>query len=420
MDSFERELERVLNESVELPAEYQYMIRNALKNRKKVKINHKFFKMVTAACGCAVIVTSAVLAKNTFHNFYNFNEGMDKAIENGYIEEPKVKSVQSNGIEARIEDYLMDDFNFSFTVAVKLDDSIDASKILRAILSNFIITDEEKRILYCDNREVFDEYVKENQLDYQFAEHNENYINNGINAYMKEKDTQTNELKIVYNLNTPNKYPKSKSLKFQFSTINLSGKPKEMSENGEMETVLTGNWQIDLEVPEKFYNRESMTYHVKSCSNEKINVTEAEVYDTCMKLKFTMPVKKIYDEGDSEEEIERKMSLKSEEMFKKREELIESFGEITEENQDEFMKRDEDFMSLFGSYSSRKPYVETETGKNISGDVGYSDSWSEGELKGSATFPLTKQEATDHLKIYLQYNPDYSGNWEEICIELER
>lgn len=364
MDNFDRELERMFNESIELPSGYQHAVRNAFQNRKKERVNRKTFKMLATVCGCAVIMTSAVLAKNTFHNFYNFNEGMDKAVENGYIEEPKVDYIQSNGTEARIENYLMDDFNFSFTVAVKLDDSIDASKILRSSLSNFIITDEEKRILYCDNREVFDEYVEANQLDYKFAEYNENYINNGINAYMKEKDTQTNELKIVYNLDTSGKYPKSKSLKFQFSTINLSEKPKEVSENEEI--VLTGDWEIDLEVPEKFYNRESMLYHVKSCSNDKLKVTQAEVYDTCMKLKFTLPAKKIYEEGDSEEEIKRKMSLKSEEMFKKREELIESFGEVSEENLDEFMKRDEDFMSLFGSYSSRKPYVETENEKKYS------------------------------------------------------
>lgn len=424
MDNYEKKLQDLFNENIELPHKYKCMVRNTLediKKRKKILINRKFFNVIATVCGCALIMTTVVFAKNYYYHFFNNNEGMDKAIESGYIEETSMKYIQSNGTEAKVENYLMDDFNLSFTIDIKLQKDIDVEKIARARVSNFIITDEENRIIYCDNKEIFDEYVKENNLDYSFGKFNDNYIGNGVNLYIKERDNKNNSLKLIYNLST-NKYPRSKVLNFKFLNINLS--EQEINENEEL--VLTGEWKMNLEVPEKFYNRECIVYKVKNCSNPNINITEVAIYDTCMKFGFSLPTEKIYNDGDSEEEIKKKIHLKIEEQDKRREEIIKKYegekGEIGEEQFESFQKEYENALELF----SKETYVETESGKkyyptdSTAGNVLYSDDWRNGKITYSQSYNLTKNDATNKLKIFLRYNPNYSGQWEDICIELER
>ena len=424
MDNFEKKLQGLFNENIELPHKYRYMVRNTLehiRNKKSISRKRKFFKVAVAVCSCTLIMTTAVFAKNFYYHFFNYNEGMDKAIEKGYIEETNMKYIASNGTEAKIENYLMDDFNLNFTIDIKLQKDIDVEKIARARVSNFIITDEENRIIYCDNKEIFDKYVKENNLNYTFGEFNDNYINNGVNLYIKEKDSKNNSLKLIYNLSA-NNYPKSKVLNFKFLNINLS--EHEISENEEF--VLTGEWNVKLDVPEKFYNRECIVYKVKSCSNPNINITDVSVYDTCMKFGFTLPTEKIYNDGDSEEEIKRKIHLKIEEQDKQRDEIINKYtgenGGIEKEQLEEFQKEYENVLELF----SNETYVETENGKKYyptqsnADDGGYNDAWRDGEITYWQTYNLTKNEATNNLKIFLRYNPNYSGQWEDICIELER
>ena len=83
-------IKEILSQDLNLSYKYKNMVRNTLKERKKVK-NSGFksvFKIISVACTCLIITTSIVFAKdirNFIRNFFNTNKGIDTAIENGYI-----------------------------------------------------------------------------------------------------------------------------------------------------------------------------------------------------------------------------------------------------------------------------------------------------------------------------------------------
>ena len=134
MNNIEDKIKKALSEDIELPNDYKYIIRNTLKERKNEKMKrNRVIKILATSCACLAITTSLVYAKdisNFVQNFFNHNNGMDKAISNGYIDEPDMeyvgsKEVPTNNIdidarntEIKIKNMLMDDYNLSFTFSL--------------------------------------------------------------------------------------------------------------------------------------------------------------------------------------------------------------------------------------------------------------------------------------------------------------
>src|SRR5699024_4176910 len=133
---------------------------------------------------------------------------------------------------------------------MKFDESIDINSIYRITLPNLMITDEQKRIIYCIDETTFKEYYQKNNLNYSWNEFNDNHLRSGANWYIKNKMADSNSVELVYNLYS-NKYPKSKYLYLNFSEISIQNNPNDNS----ITHTIDGNWNLDLEVPEKFYNR---------------------------------------------------------------------------------------------------------------------------------------------------------------------
>ncbi len=306
MDDFDNKIKNAFTEDIELPHKYRTMIRTTLDKRKKGVnfMKNKTIKVLATGCACVVITSAAVFAKDisTFiNNFFNSSKGIDTAIENGYILEPNMEYINSEGTEAKIENLLMDDFNLSFTIKLKFEDNIDIKDIIRVKLPDMMITDEDNRIIYCENKETFDNYCKSQGLKYNYKENNENYINSGSNWYIKYKNIESNELELVYNLYSQ-KFPKSKKLIIDFCQIDIL-------ENEEIENegrIIKGKWNLDIKIPEKFYNREAIVYTVKKCSDNKINIEEVCVYNTGTRFAFNTEVKAAYEETDTEETKKQK------------------------------------------------------------------------------------------------------------------
>lgn len=402
MSSFENQIKKILSKDIELNYTYENMIKNTLMNLKEEKHKYRknFVKLIVAGCGCLIITTSLVFAKditNYFKYFFNNNAGMDKAISNGYIMESEMEYVSSGNTEIKIENLLMDDYNLNFTLNIKFDKNIDITKISRIELPKMLITDESNKILYCNNEEEFYSYSQSKNLDYAYNEFNENYINSGINLYIKEINYTENTLKLVCNL-YGNNYPKSKKLNISLKQITALNNQESKS----IKTNFEGLWDINIDIPSKFYERTSMIYKVKSCSNSKINITKAEITDINMKLELVIQNDKIYESGDSQEVINKKIEKANENAI--------------QEVQEKIKNKDYDNVGLFYA----KPYVETDTKEKFyptestSEDSGHSNDYMTGIVRYWQTFNLTKQEATKNLKVYLKYNG------EDVFIELER
>ncbi len=400
MDNIDMKFKEILSQDLDLSYKYKNMVRTTLKERKKLK-NTDFksvFKIISVACTCLIVTTSIVFAKdigNFISNFFNTNKGIDKAIENGYIFEPDVK-IDSSNTEVKLENLLMDDYNLNFTLSLKFDDNIDVVNIKKIELPDMIIADEENRILFCSNKETFDNYCKEYSLNYEYLNFDDKYINSGINWYIKSKDKDQNSLNIICNLYGKN-YPKSRKLNINFNTINLFN-----NDNSTM--CIEGIWNLEISIPEEFYNRNVLLYKVKSCSNPNINVSKAEVTNTGMKFELFIEEEKIYNENDSEEVINQKIA------------------EANERSTENLIERAEQG-NYFGYYMGdfkKDTYVETDDGvkfypsnSNAEESGCYTDLFN-GIVNYWQTYNLTSYDATQNLKIYLQYKG------EDIFIELER
>lgn len=398
-NDLDKKIKTILSQDVDLTDKYKYMIRNALKenkNKSKTLNSHfnNFLKFATVCCGCLILTTSVVFAKdisNFFNNFFNNSKGIDTAVENGYLLEPNMNYTNSSEVETKIENLLMTDYNLSFTINMKFKNNLNLENIEKINLPDLMITDNENKILYCENEEKFNKFSSEKNLNYTYKEFNDNYINTGSNYYIKAKDLNSNEIQLVYNL-TANNFPKSKNININFSEIDLLNQT-----NINNSQKIAGIWNMNVDIPEKFYNRENITYKVKSCSNENINITQAIVNDTCMKLELVIKDKKIYNDGDSQEDIKLKINNRLEELKK------------------EFTSGNETNLKLFDNNT----YVETENGtkyypsESSSEDSGYSNDFMNGTITYWQTYNLTKYQASPTLKLVLNYKN------EEITIELE-
>ena len=255
MERIEKEIKRVLTEDIELPLKYKNIIRTTLKEKSKEPIinnKHRMVKILATGCVCVIVTTSIVYGKdisNFIQNFFNNSKGIDTAVENGYIEKLDEEYIKSSNTQVKIDNILMDDYNLNFTINIKFEENIDVENISKANIKDMIITDEENKILYCENQEKFNKYISEKNLKYTYKTFNENYINSGSNWYIKEKNSDEHSIKLVYNLFSSN-YPKSKKIEINFNTISLN---KENSE----ETEIKGEWNLNIDIPEKMSEREN-------------------------------------------------------------------------------------------------------------------------------------------------------------------
>lgn len=414
MNDIEYKIKNVLLQDIEIPSDYKYIIRNTLKEKKEIHRSNQLVKILATGCICIIVTISIAYAKdisNFINIFFNHNRGIDLAINEGYIDNPNMNYVHSGKVEGydnnkiiinaadteiKVKNMLMDDYNLSFTFSIKLDNNIDISKITDIWFPEMLISDDNNNLILCTERYLFDEYCTENKLNYIYGEFNKNYINSGINYYTKAKITEDNTIELIYNFNASvYPYPKSKKLYIDIRKVNiLRGESYEQIDQADV--VLNGNWNIDFDVSEKFYNREAIIYNVKSCTDQSINITEVCVYNTGMVLEFTSKDKPIWNDGDSTEVQRQK---------------LEEFGDYVNDLKSKNIKFIND------------EYVKNEKGEIFKPvDIGFDGSGIVYEYNGNfkhwQTYDLIKEKATDKLTVYIDLF--LQGNRRNVVIELER
>ena len=203
--------------------------------------------------------------------------GIDTAANNGYIEKTDMETMQQDTtvenniidnvkVGAKIDDFIMDDYNLSVKFDFEFDENIDKIINLENIknieLSDLCVLDENNTMLYS-------------------ASFNENATNSGLNSFIKVNSKELRKIELQYNMYV-DKYPKSRKLSFNFSKIEF----QEMDKN--KKTVLSGNWNINIDVPEKFYNRSEAYYKVVSSTNDNFNIYSAKLTDTGFEFGMTI------------------------------------------------------------------------------------------------------------------------------------
>lgn len=376
-ENFDKEIKKALSEKIEKPKHYETIIKNTLNNQES-NTHYKNVNIIKkVACFILIIVlaTSVIFSKDILAYIKyllrtNSSKGEQTAIDNGYIEEVNMKQINSNGVNVKVSEILMDDYNLSILFNIEIPETESVESVYNVKLSNLIITDDKNNVLVLvlENSERYEEFYKENNIQ----ERNRNIAYNK-GAYYAEIITKYSK-SIEYKYMTySEEFPKSRKLNISFDKIVLSNK------NSYDKTVIEGNWNIEVNLPEEMYNRETLIYNVKSDSTNDILITSFKVSNTATKIELiTKWGEPVYTEKDSEEEKQRKI--------------------------DEFLNKPHSVQNIL----VKNEYIENSNGEKFypvvnssDGNGGYNQMFN-GMLRYWQTFNLTKYDATDTLKLVLE------------------
>lgn len=237
---------------------------------KKDKKN--VLKPVVIASIVIMSISGVTFAATTFiKDFFgkNSSDGVDTAVNNGYVSDIKTDYQNADGIEINVDSILMDDFNFDMNFNVKINENYNIDDFEHVEFEDLKIIDETGKIVF-DTHDLIQE-------DDKIEDHYQ-----GSYSFLPTK-VNDNEFKLSLSATgNPNAFPKSKHLTVDFTKIKTY---KYINEKKE-EIVYKGNWHFEIDVPEEFYNRETIIYKVNSCTDESININKvtASLSNTAFKI----------------------------------------------------------------------------------------------------------------------------------------
>lgn len=411
----------------------------AIENFRKINKKHEKRKKILQSTLTVVISTLSVtgmvfakdISKNIYNNFFFTGKGMETAINEGYIENTQMDYEKSNSkieneetgeiiedadTKVKVTEFVMDDFNLSMTFDVELSEKtkqlFEAENVWEFNFPDLLISDENDIVLYNMYGKGFDEFSQEKNLGYNFEQGLDNgkIIGSGVNIVPIER--KGNHVKVVYNIYTggDTTYPKSKKLNIRMKQIKVS--TKESTIMGAEEITLTGNWNFNIDVPEKMYNRTNTIYTQKDTTNKDYKVTEAALYNTGLEVTIEVKTEKMPDRYVSKE-MEFYKTLSDDDELK----TLEIMNHISwkERKTEEYKKIQEKIQYLWNinsfvtNESGEKFEMSTDSPKG-SGSKYIND---EGTLIYKVSYNLTKFNQTDKIVIHT----DYNGQKEEITLE---
>ncbi len=333
------------------------------KNKKNV------IKIVTVASMLFVCITGVAFAKdigNLIKKVFgpNTSNGVDTAVENGYISNVKTQVEEANGIEISVDSIIMDDFNFAINFKMSLNEKYNVDEFEHK--TDFVdlnVVDEENNIVFTTSHKSTDDTIE--------------YLGSYgiISKKIGEKDLQIS----LSATGNPKLFPKSKHLKINFSKIRIG----QWKEDEILEKIYEGKWNFEIDVPKEFYTRETYTYKAKSCNDQNIDINDIKAIVSRTGCRVYIPL-------------------------------------IRETNKIDYKLIHDSQENAFDRAPLQKEYVETTNGKKFepaarSDGDGCSELNDKNEINYYNTFNLTTYDATDKITLNITTNKQ-----EKIIIELEK
>lgn len=413
------------------------------KNSKKSNIK----RIAIAVCLC-MILSTGILFQNDVKAFIKYcfgNKGVDIAAENGYVEETNMNFIDTEDAQAsndtqivndvnvsvKLDEFVMDDINLSSSFSFKFDEKIkeflDLDNVQFIYLTDLIVYDEENRILVSNCSQIeFEEKCKKYNLDY---DPNDFVFPCCFGSGPSERNKEENFFKTSFNFSMLDEaFPKSKELNFAFTKIKLekynnSEEDLERFKQGEYLkskfVVLTGDWKINVKVPEKMYNRPSSEYKIVSTSKAGFMASYIGASETGFKLNMIItaeskrdnefpPLVREYldklielsDKQESGEITEAEYNQKSDELrnIEKYKNAVEKFNRDNTTIVTNYMQLEEDEEKTIDKIT----HITNSEGKTFE-SIGCSSGRREDGNHVTITFDMTKQDATDKLTLTLIY-----------------
>ncbi len=365
-------------------------------NMSKKKINKSIFSSIAVACFIVVTITGTVFAKDISNFvkglFKGASEGVDIAIDNGYVAEANTEYQNSNGIEINVETFLIDDYNFDMIFNLKLTDTnfinefkdVEAKeKASRIDLADLEIVNENNEMIFDTGRVIIEGKTEEEmEKIYKSKQH---YMGGYSMGAEKISDSEFKITLTASGSSIP--FPKSKKLiinltqieKWNWTNYDTDFREKDIKK-------YKGNWHFEIDVPEEQSNREEINYKAISCSEKQIDLNG--ITAGLSKTAFKISISKIKTDKVNFDAL-----------------------------------HNYDGISIYHMIALQKEYVETSNGKRFEpagssdGDGGYGLPADEPDtiIDYHQTFNLTEFDTTDTVTVHIFTNKD-----EEIIIEFEK
>ena len=269
--------------------------------------------------------------------------------------------IPNNGISIKVNNVLMDDYNLDIVFELKVGGDIEP--ICNLKMADLIISDENNNLIYCnyDRIDLYEEFCEKNNIEFNKMNMKNNLTNGGYQIEVIE--TTDKSIKFLYKMYS-NGYPKSKKLILDFKKIEI------ISNKGNNQEF-KGNWNIQIDLPEKIYNREVMVYNVKDYSDKANNTILKEARGSYTEMRITI--------------------------------LVKGVGVPFEPTQEGLDK----FLEIVTFEDEVIPTLQNEKGRIFERSISSSDSnggtsyHPNGDVTLYLVFPITKDEYTDNLKLNL-------------------
>lgn len=273
-------------------------------NKRKNRIK-KIIQSTLTVTICCLSITGLVFAKdisNQIYNKYFTGKGVEKAINEGYVEQTQMQEqaststisneetgeiIEDNGTTVKVSEIIMDDFSLSMTFDVtlsdKIKDIITANDVMEMNFPDIVLYDENNVVLNTIGEEELNKFKQKTNITPT------EFVNSGVNTFVSERNKNT--IKVIYNFYTggDSTYPKSKEIHVDIGRIKIS---KNETVMGDEEITIKGGWNFKIDVPEKMYNRQNVVYKQKSTTNQDFNVQSAVLYNTGMEIKMKFKAEK--------------------------------------------------------------------------------------------------------------------------------
>lgn len=278
-------------------------IKNKIKKEKDNKINLKKTLGVVAVLLIIILMGSyapSIYAKIQLDRQFEEYKRRDYqsgsgAISSEYNEELDMEYIYQDGYGIKIDSVILTDDTLKARVNVKIPEELNQKYKFRGDVENgeehnmmilgFAIYDDENRI-YNVCPDVFGAQVlaKKYYMNYSYFLHKELGVKYSMwNTYkniIAETGGQSNiekngdEIITELELTTTKKFPKSKKLYIRIFSLNICT----IAEENEIEQFIEKEWNFEIEMPEKFIERETINLvlldEIPKLKIEKFTITE--------------------------------------------------------------------------------------------------------------------------------------------------
>ena len=270
-DSLDQQLEKIFKEhkNNDLPNKTKIVIENTLEDfGKSMYKNKKRIVYKIASCfaifvvGCSIVFAKEI--KNLAQNVFNYDnqgiQGVQVATDKGYIQNVDMEYIEADNTKFKIDYVTMDDTNLALNFNFLLD--INAEGFKGISFYNMKIYDDSGNIIYTEEEKFPNEGIS---LGIGIVKPVYISGNNIIESFLIESD----------------RFPKTKNLRITFDKITLYNE----NHGDPITKEINGDFDIMVELDEKFYNRKTIMYNIESADgNTEVGLEKAFLTDTSFNL----------------------------------------------------------------------------------------------------------------------------------------